>query len=96
MCNQFTVDDWRNDAKLVIIDDVDIKFYPWKPIFGCQREFNASGKYRAVRKLRGGKPAIILCNADMDPRRAVSGAELDWMKVNVVFIEITEPLFTRP
>lgn len=93
MCNQFRVDDWRDDARLVVMDDIDIKYFPWKAIFGAQREFNASGKYRATKRLRGGKPCVYCVNDEQDPRTAVSRTEYNWLMVNMIFIEVKEPLY---
>jgi len=93
MCNQFRVDDWDDSARVVVMDDIDIKYFPWKAILGCQLSFNASGKYRATKKLRGGKACIYCINDEMDPRRAVSGTEYEWLMANVKFVEIQEKLF---
>lgn len=93
MCNQFRIDDWDDDAKLVVIDDISTERFPWKPILGCQSEFNASGKYRGVRKCRGGKPAILCVNDEMDPRRTLGRDEYRWLIANIVFIEVKENLY---
>jgi len=93
ICNQWNIDCWDDAAKLVVIDDVSVNYFPWKPILGCQLVFNATGKYRSARKCVGGKPCIYLVNPDMDPRRTLSGSEYDWLLVNVTFIEINAPLW---
>jgi len=93
-CNLFSLDDWRDDAKYIILDDIDIKFFPhWKFFFGCQKEGVLTDKYRKKRRVRNGKPTIWLCNGDSDPRRSLSGAEGLWLIRNTDIIEITVPLF---
>jgi len=93
-CNLFSIDDWCDEAKYIILDDIDIKFFPhWKFFLGCQKEGVLTDKYRKKRRVRNGRPTIWLCNEDMDPRRALSGAECQWLDLNCHFYEISHPLY---
>ncbi|UDN67472.1 replication-associated protein [robinz virus RP_428] len=93
-CGQFNLDDWNSDAKYIILDDFNIKFFPaWKSFFGCQKSFVLTDKYRKKRTVQWGKPCIWLCNDDGDPRRTLSGAESTWLWSNCLIYESDNPLF---
>ena len=93
-CGMFNIEDWDPDAAYIIIDDFNIKFCPWwKCVLGAQKTFVLTDKYRKKRTVKWGKPCIWLCNRDDDPRGALSGAELEWFRANVVEVDIYSPLF---
>lgn len=93
-CNLFSIDDWDDDAGYIILDDIDIKFFPhWKFFLGAQKEGVLTDKYRKKRRVRNGRPTIWLCNPDMDPRRLLSGAERGWLNLNCDFVEIMDKLY---
>jgi len=93
-CNLFSIDDWDNDARYIVLDDIDIKFFPhWKFFLGAQKEGVLTDKYRKKRRVRNGRPCIWCCNADGDPRRSVSRTECSWLDLNCVFVELREALF---
>jgi len=93
-CNLFNLDDWDDGARYIILDDIDIKYFPhWKFFLGAQSEGILTDKYRKKRRVRNGRPTIWLCNEDMDPRRAFSRAECEWVDLNCDVITVTRPLF---
>jgi hypothetical protein len=93
MCNLLNLDDWADEDDTLILDDVDFKFLPhWKALFGGQKSFNLTDKYRKKRRVTG-KLLIWLCNDANDPRRTLSGTELEWYHANVVSIYLNEKLF---
>jgi len=97
LCGQFNLDDWDASAKYIVLDDFNIKFFPaWKNFFGSQKRFVLTDKYRKKRTVEWGKPCIWLCNRDGDPRGALSGAELEWLRANAVIVDIWSPLFILP
>jgi len=93
-CGQFNLDDWNDEAKYIILDDINIKFFPqWKSFFGSQKRFVLTDKYRRKRTVDWGRPCIWVSNPDMDPRRILSGDELTWLYGNVEVYDVTVPLF---
>lgn len=94
MCGKFNIDDWDPTALFIILDDIDAKFFPdWKSFLGCQRSFVLTDKYRGKRTVTWGRPCIWLCNPEYDPRGALPLSR-EWLTVNCVFIELSEPLFS--
>lgn len=95
MCGLFNLDEWDDEARLVILDDIDIKFFPsWRGFLGCQRDITVTDKYRKKRRLRNGIACIWLCNEELDPRRALPGvAERRWFDLNCEFILLNGSLF---
>ncbi|UPW41528.1 replication associated protein [Peromfec virus RodF8_90] len=93
-CGMLNLDDWDDDAKYIVLDDFDIKFFPqWKSFFGAQKSFVLTDKYRQKRTVSWGRPCIWVCNFEGHPRRALSGAQCSWLALNSTTVEITEPLF---
>lgn len=93
-CNLFSLDDWDDDAQYIILDDIDIRFFPhWKFFLGAQREGVLTDKYRKKRRVRNGKPTIWLANRDGDPMGTLSGTEREWINLNCERVEIYDPLF---
>jgi len=96
-CGQFNLDDWDAEALYVVLDDFNIKFFPqWKSFFGAQKCFVLTDKYRKKRTVLWGKPCIWVCNPgpESDPRRALSGTDLEWLRANVLFFDLSLPLFS--
>jgi len=93
-CNLFSLDDWDDGASYIILDDIDIKFFPhWKFFLGAQKEGVLVDKYRKKRRVRNGRPTIWLCNPDMDPRGSLSRAECEWISINCEVITVKEKLY---
>lgn len=92
--NMFDLREWDPSAEYIVLDDIDIKFFPhWKFFLGCQKEGTLTDKYRKKQRVRNGKPSIWVCNGDYDPRRSVSRLDLNWLDLNCDFIEIREKLY---
>jgi hypothetical protein len=88
---QFNIDDWNDTATYAVLDDFNIKFLPnYKFWFGAQKSGVLTDKYRKKRTVKWGRPLIWVGNDD--PRRADT-VDAEWMLLNTIFIEITEPLF---
>lgn len=102
MPNHFILREFRAEAKYLILDDV-----PWeyvggakKGLFGGQAEVVATDKYMGKRKIKWGKPLIILANDDMDPfytrddkgRPRINHQEEPWYRDNCVYVRLTAPL----
>jgi len=93
-CGQFNLDDWDETTRYVVLDDFNIKFFPaWKCFFGAQKRFVLTDKYRKKRTVNWGRPTIFLCNPDGDPRRVLSGFELEWLRANTDMVDLATPLF---
>ena len=93
LCGQFNLDDWDDNAKYVVLDDFDVKFFPqWKSFLGCQKCFVLTDKYRKKRTVQWGRPCIWLCNPEYDPRGALPFSR-DWLEANCLFLTLTNPLF---
>lgn len=94
MCNLFSADAIVRGARLIILDDINFKFFPhWKAVCGAQRDWYVTDKYRTKTRVEGGWPAIICCNEDNDPRGTLSGAESRWLAMNAEIVELNSPLF---
>jgi len=92
-CGQFNLDDWDGDARYIVIDDFDVKYFPqWKSFLGCQRTFVLTDKYRKKRTVEWGRPCIWLCNPEYDPRGELLRSR-QWLDVNCDFVHLNEPLF---
>jgi len=96
-CGLFNLDDWDDEAKYIVFDDVDIKFFPlWKFFFGCQKRGTVVDKYRKKRTVTNGRPCIWLCNEDIDPFGSLSRAAGEWLSVNAIVFRYDYPLFISP
>lgn len=107
MCGLFNLDVWDYQADYLVVDDFDFDFFTGgismrKALWGAQKEFTATDKYKRKRKVDWGKPMIWLCNEDDDPFVALNktgtefilkGANRTWYEGNCVKIVLTAPLF---
>ena len=81
----------REDVKYGIVDDMDIKKFPyWKPLLGCQEQFTVADKYHKKKQLSFGKPVIWLCNEDPSTWK---GIDLEWIYGNVLVVGVHSKLF---
>jgi hypothetical protein len=88
----FNIDGWNREASYIILDDINIKFFPhWKCFIGCQREFVLTDKYRGKQTLKWGKPCIWIGNDD--PRDDLSISERDYFSINCHIVIITNKLY---
>jgi Geminivirus Rep catalytic domain/Geminivirus rep protein central domain len=92
--NSFQLDTWNDKADYTVLDDIEWQYVPAKKaLFGGQREFTLSDKYRGKKTLKNGKPLIYLCNEDQDPFNLISEGEKDWYFNNCVRIFIKNKLY---
>lgn len=93
LCGQFNLDDWDDNAKYIVLDDIDVKFFPqWKSFLGCQQQFVLTDKYRKKRTVKWGRPCIWCCNPEYDPRGALPYSR-EWLECNCDFITLSSALF---
>jgi len=93
-CGLFNLGDWDDEALFAIFDDIDIRFFPhWRQFLGAQERIVITDKYHRKETKDWGKPCIWLCNRDLDPRDALSGAAMEWWRANVITVVLTSPLF---
>lgn len=89
MCN--FKEDWNDEAKYIIFDDIEWEFIPNKKcFFGGQKQFVISDKYSAKRTVQWNKVCICLCN---EMPKFKSATEEDWYQKNCVFIELLDKLY---
>jgi len=104
MCGLFNVDMWDAQAKYIVIDDISFDFMGGarKSLWGGQKEFTVTGKYRKNRTVKWGKPMIFLCNQANDFRYLLNArgnglylenSEKEWYIANSVIVDITTPMF---
>ncbi|KAG1761536.1 hypothetical protein EV702DRAFT_984711, partial [Suillus placidus] len=90
MSNQFNAKKIDESASYIVLDDIDLDFFPsYKSFFGGQKEFEVTDKYVSKMTVRWGKPCIWLSNDD--PR----GKKVDrsWLEANCIFAEINHKLY---
>lgn len=92
-CGLFNLDEWDGDADYCVLDDIDAGYFPsWKSFMGAQKEFVLTDKYRRKKTVKWGKPTIWLQNPDTDMRRTLV-RHMDWLRANVIFIDLEKPMF---
>jgi hypothetical protein len=61
--SQFNMDDWDDEAKYMVLDDMKFEFIPSrKALWGAQQQFVITDKYRHKRTVQWGKQLIFICN----------------------------------
>ncbi|CAG28774.1 AC1 protein [Tomato leaf curl China virus] len=92
---------YNNDAWYNVIDDVDPHYLKhFKEFMGAQRDWQSNTKYGKPVQIKGGIPAIFLCNPGpnssykeyLDEEK--NSALKSWAIKNAVFVSITEPLYS--
>nr|ACT79081.1 Rep protein [Tomato leaf curl Vietnam virus] len=92
---------YSNDAWYNVIDDVDPHYLKhFKEFMGAQRDWQSNTKYGKPVQIKGGIPAIFLCNPGpnssykeyLDEEK--NNALKSWAIKNAVFVSITEPLYS--
>jgi len=87
----FDLSVWRGDCDYVVFDDVSFTSMDFfKCWFGAQKEFSVTDKYMRKRRIMHGKPCVGCFNHDI---RAMSWADIDWMEINCLFVNIVDKLF---
>lgn len=90
--NFFNLEQWDDDAKYAIFDDlVEYKFEFLRPFLGGQKQFSVTDKYCKKKLVQWGKPAIVLAN--FLPMYGTSNWITEWLDSNCVIVEIKSPLF---
>lgn len=90
----FILDTFNESAQYLVLDDIPFEYVPSKKqLFGSQKEFALSDKYRRKRRLKWGKPVIYLFNPDADPWGSLSHSEKEWYALNVQREYITNKLY---
>jgi len=90
----FILDTFDESAQYLVLDDIDWQYVPAKKqLFGGQKEFVLSDKYRRKRRLKWGKPVIYLFNRDADPWNNLSLIEREWYEPNVTREYILNKLY---
>ncbi|QCO93523.1 replication-associated protein [Gopherus associated circular DNA virus 4] len=93
----FSLDDWDDDADYVIFDDLPMEKVPgWKVWLGSMGEMVLYDRYRPKMKKYWGpkKCCIILCNPGVDWRYSeIWKGENEWCTINVEVINITQNLY---
>lgn len=85
---------WDDKAEYAVFDDVQWEYFPQKKGFiGAQEQFTLTDKYKKKKTVNWGKPIIYLYNPDMDPLLKCTPHEQDWLDQNVIYTEVTKPLF---
>lgn len=90
MANQFNAKKIDESAKYIVLDDIDLDYFPsYKSFFGGQKEFEVTDKYVSKMTVRWGKPCIWLSNED--PR--FKKIDRPWLEANCIFAEVDNPLY---
>lgn len=101
----FNIEQWDSGASYLIIDDIKFdKFeHVRQSLWGAQKHFNLTGKWRKHFPVSWGKPMIFLCNGGNDFRkmRKKDGTllldydELQWYMDNTIIVDIKEKLYVE-
>lgn len=84
-------EDWNEEAKYIIFDDIEWEFLPNKKgFFGGQKQFVITDKYSPKRTINWGKICIYLCN---EMPKFKSESEREWFEANCIFVELTNKLY---
>nr|ALK03566.1 replication initiator protein [Whitefly-associated begomovirus 7] len=92
---------YSNDAWYNVIDDVDPHYLKhFKEFMGAQRDWQSNTKYGKPIQIKGGIPAIFLCNPGptssykefLDEEK--NSALKAWAIKNATFVTLYEPLFS--
>ncbi|ABP93353.1 replication initiation protein [Tomato leaf curl Joydebpur virus-[Kalyani]] len=92
---------YRNDAWYNVIDDVDPHYLKhFKEFMGAQRDWQSNTKYGKPVQIKGGIPAIFLCNPGpnssykefLDEEK--NSALKSWALKNATFITLEGPLYS--
>ena len=89
---QFNMDDFSNDCKYAVFDDIQGGFEYWhsyKGWLGAQKQFVITDKYRKKRTIHWGKPSIMCTNDDPFAMRNV---DYDWLMNNCYIINVVDPI----
>lgn len=87
------LDTWNEEAKYLIIDDIDWKFLSNKKCWlTAMGENTVTDRYRPKRDIVNYKPCIYLCNPDQDPRNFFENGEGEYWDANITFVTLSRSL----
>lgn len=90
----FNLDDWDTTASYIILDDIPWERVPVKKaLFGAQKQFVLTDKYRKKLTVIWGKALIFLYNSDSDPFRAMTLEERAWYDENCLFVNLLNKMY---
>jgi len=85
---------WDENASYIVIDDIKWEYIPQKKsLFGAQREFTLTDKYKKKKRIKWGKPCIYLYNPEDNPLSELHGTELSWYMCNAIMVTLTNKLY---
>nr|QUS52910.1 replication-associated protein [Muntingia yellow spot virus] len=93
---------YSNNVEYNVIDDVSphyLKMKHWKEIIGAQRDWQSNCKYGKPVQIKGGIPAIVLCNPGEGASykdfldRQENASLKSWTLHNAKFIFLNAPLY---
>ncbi|KAM0060109.1 putative geminivirus AL1 replication-associated protein, CLV type [Helianthus debilis subsp. tardiflorus] len=92
---------FSNDVEYNVIDNVNPQCLKhWKELLGAERDWQAKCKYRKPVQIKGGVPAIVLCNPGVGSsymeylNKSRNEGLKSWTLQHVTFIVLQEPLFS--
>lgn len=81
---------WDNEAKYLVMDDIDWKFVPdMKGFWGAQKTITLTDKYTRKKTVTWNKPLIFLCN--YNPREQEGWTE--WHADRSIIVNCMIPLY---
>nr|QTT61788.1 replication-associated protein [Opuntia virus 2-DBG_56] len=98
----FNANVYSNEVEYNVIDDVAptyLKMKHWKELIGAQRDWQSNCKYGKPVQIKGGIPAIILCNPDEGSsfrdflEKHENESLKTWTLFNAVFVFLDSPLY---
>lgn len=93
MHGMFNLENWDDNARFLIIDDIEWTYFPAKKqLLGGQTNFVLSDKYRRKRNVIGGHPCIYLMNRD-NWHEIEKDKMYEWIKGNSVEVFLENQLY---
>nr|QTT61853.1 replication-associated protein [Opuntia virus 2-DBG_56] len=98
----FNANVYSNEVEYNVIDDVAptyLKMKHWKELIGAQRDWQSNCKYGKPVQIKGGIPAIILCNPGEGSsfrdflEKHENQSLKTWTLFNAVFVFLDSPLY---
>nr|QTT61783.1 replication-associated protein [Opuntia virus 2-DBG_56] len=98
----FNANVYSNEVEYNVIDDIAptyLKMKHWKELIGAQRDWQSNCKYGKPVQIKGGIPAIILCNPGEGSsfrdflEKHENESLKTWTLFNAVFVFLDSPLY---
>nr|AHW57433.1 Rep [Jatropha mosaic virus] len=93
---------YSNEVEYNVIDDVAphyLKLKHWKELLGAQKDWQSNCKYGKPVQIKGGIPAIVLCNPGEGSSykdfldKEENSSLRNWTIKNAIFVTLTAPLY---